>query len=77
MKYGYWRYWRGVEVMSAQTGETMIREVGPYVVVIEGSYWREVSREEALAYILKMHKEKPVRLELVPREKKKGKTNDQ
>lgn len=57
------RYWLHSPEVRNLAGEVVKepREVGPYITQILGEYLREVSDEEILAYIEKMHGTEPTR----------------
>ena len=61
-----YRYWILVpERRSATTGEIVASssEVGPFVTSILGSANREITEEEAVNYVLRVHGVKPARME--------------
>lgn len=58
-------YLPGHPRMNSSTGKMMpAKELGPYVVSILGSYWREVTRAEVQAYVKRMHGVAPTRTEV-------------
>ena len=63
MRLYFARYWIPVEAKSAQTGETRVREHGPFCVSIPGCALREVSEEEIVEHCRGIHGVEPMRIE--------------